>query len=152
MSSDLQRIEHIYDYCTEIQKTIVRYGASFEIFDNDPDYQRSISFSILQIGELSGSLSLEYRRATASRVQWGPMKGMRNLVAHNYGSMSRDIIWETALTDIPVLKDFCQEQLSEFKLERSPSINQICAAAKAQAAELNADKAHTAPVQELEQN
>ena len=44
-------------------------------------------------------------------MQWGPIKGMRNLVAHSYGSMSRDIIWETAVTDIPVLKAFCDEQL-----------------------------------------
>ena len=37
---------------------------------------------------------------------------MRNPVAHRYGSMSRDIIWETAVTDIPVLKAFCDEQLT----------------------------------------
>ena len=41
------------------------------------------------------------------------MKGMRNLVAHNYGSMSREIIWETAVMDIPVLLAFCEEQLRE---------------------------------------
>ena len=113
MSPDLQRVKHIRDYCVEVEKTIARYGASFEIFDTDADYQRSVSFCILQIGELSGGLSTEYRQATASRVQWGPIKGMRNLVAHNYGSMSRDIIWETATVDIPVLKEFCDEQLGE---------------------------------------
>ena len=109
---DLQRIKHISDYCTEIEKTVTRYGRAFAIFDSDPDYQRSVSFSILQIGELSGGLSQEYRQATADRVQWGPIKGMRNLVAHNYGSMSREIIWETATTDIPALKRFCEEQLA----------------------------------------
>ena len=109
---DLQRIKHIRDYCTEIEKTVTRYGRAFAIFDSDPDYQRSVSFSILQIGELSGGLSQEYRQATADRVQWGPIKGMRNLVAHNYGSMSREIIWETATTDIPALKRFCEEQLA----------------------------------------
>lgn len=113
LSPDLQRIKHIRDYCVEIEKTIQRYGKSFEIFDNDADYQRSISFSILQIGELSGSLSQEFRQSTAHQVQWGPMKGMRNLVAHNYGSMSRDIIWETATMDIPALKAFCDTQLTE---------------------------------------
>ena len=106
LSPDLQRIKHIRDYCTEIEKTVTRYGRAFAIFDSDPDYQRSVSFSILQIGELSGGLSQEYRQATADRVQWGPIKGMRNLVAHNYGSMSREIIWETAL------KRFCEEQLA----------------------------------------
>ena len=112
LSPDLQRIKHIRDYCSEIEKTVTRYGRAFAIFDSDPDYQRSVSFSILQIGELSGGLSQEYRQATADRVQWGPIKGMRNLVAHNYGSMSREIIWETATTDIPALKRFCEEQLA----------------------------------------
>ena len=112
LSPDLQRIKHIRDYCPEIEKTVTRYGRAFAIFDSDPDYQRSVSFSILQIGELSGGLSQEYRQATADRVQWGPIKGMRNLVAHNYGSTSREIIWETATTDIPALKRFCEEQLA----------------------------------------
>lgn len=120
LSPDLQRIEHIRDYCNEIAKTIARYGHSFDSFEHDPDYQRSISFSILQIGELSSHLSQEFRQATADRVQWGPMKGMRNLVAHNYGNMSRDIIWETATTDIPALGRFCEEQLAKA---RSPELS-----------------------------
>lgn len=36
------------------KKTVERYGRSFQIFDQYADYQRSIAFSILQIGELSG--------------------------------------------------------------------------------------------------
>lgn len=110
-SPDLHILEHIRDYCLEIEKSIERYGNSFDVFDEDKDYQRSISFSILQIGELSSRLSQEYREKTRSRIQWGPIKGMRNLVAHSYGSMSREVIWETAVNDIPVLKEFCEEQL-----------------------------------------
>ena len=112
LSPDLQRIAHIRDYCVEIAKTIERYGKSFDTFDTDADYQRSVSFCILQIGELAGKLSPEFREATAHQVQWVPIRGMRNLVAHNYGSMSRDILWETALRDIPALKQFCDEQLA----------------------------------------
>ena len=113
MLPDLQRIQHILDYCNAIEKTVQRYGNSFEIFDQDEDFQRSISFSILQIGELSGGLSEEYRKKTSNRVQWGPIKGMRNMVAHSYGSMDCQIIWETAIVDIPTLKQFCEEQLEE---------------------------------------
>lgn len=113
LSPDLQRIKHICDYCNEIEKTIARYGNAFEFFDHDPDYQRSISFSIMQIGELSGGLSENYRKATSNRVQWGPMKGMRNMVAHSYGNMNREIIWETTSVDIPALKEFCLEQLAD---------------------------------------
>ena len=112
---DAQRLAHIRDYCLEIQKTIDRYGKSFEIFDSDPDYQRSVSFCILQIGELSGKLSDQYRLETTKQIQLGPIKAMRNLVAHNYGNMSREIIWETAVTDIPVLREFCEQQLQAFQ-------------------------------------
>lgn len=111
-SPDIQRITHIRDYCVEIGKTIERYGESFDTFDTDADYQRSVSFCILQIGELAGKLSPEFREATACRVQRAPIRGMRNLVAHNYGSMSRDILWETAIRDIPILKEFCDEQIA----------------------------------------
>ena len=109
---DLQRIEHIRDYCDAVEQTISRYGRSFQTFDADGDYQRSLSFSILQIGELSAGLTRDFKERTAARIQWGPIKGMRNLVAHSYGTMDREIIWETALTDIPVLKAFCDEMLS----------------------------------------
>lgn len=112
LSPDLQRIQHIRDYCSEIEKTISRYGNSFDIFDRDADYQRSVSFCILQIGELGNGLSEQYRSDTADRIQWRSIRGMRNLVAHSYGSMSKEIIWLTATTDIPSLKRFCEDQLS----------------------------------------
>lgn len=98
---------------TKKADTRTGYGNSFEVYAADVDYQRSVSFSILKIGELSGGLSAQYRQATANRVQWGPMKAMRNLVAYNYGRMDQAIIRETATVDIPALLQFCQEQLSE---------------------------------------
>ncbi|MCQ2431178.1 MAG: DUF86 domain-containing protein [Clostridia bacterium] len=109
---DRQRIQQIYDYCGEIEKTIERYGNSFTAFDSDADYQRSVSFCILQIGELSGGLSEELRNETKHQIPWSSIKGMRNLVAHSYGSMSRSILWETAIQDIPYLKSFCRNLLN----------------------------------------
>ena len=82
-SPDLQRIEHIKDYCAEIEATIGRYGKSFDIFAADMDYQKSVSFSILQIGELSSKLSESFRDETSAEVPWTVIKGMRNFFAHN---------------------------------------------------------------------
>ena len=107
LSPDLQRVEHIRDYCMEIEATMERYGKSFEVFSKDTDYQKSISFSILQIGELSGKLSDTFREKTSGDIPWSAIRGMRNFFAHNYGSMSREIIWKTANEDIPALLAFC---------------------------------------------
>ena len=70
LSPDSQRIQHIRDYCSEIEKTISRYGNAFEIFDAEVDYQKSVSFCILQIGELCNGLSAEYRSSTEDQIQW----------------------------------------------------------------------------------
>ncbi len=110
-SPDLQRIEHIKDYCIEIEEPIDRYGRSFDIFAADMDYQKSVSFSILQIEELSNKLSESFRNETAQEVPWTAIRGMRNFFAHNYGSMSREIIWKTANEDIPMLLSFCSNIL-----------------------------------------
>lgn len=115
LSPDLQRLKHIRDYCDAVEKTIARYGNSFETYRSDPDYQRSICFSIFQIGELSGGLSEEYRKSTAANIQWGPMKAMRNLVVHSYGKVDHEVVWETATVDIPALRKFCEKEISEQK-------------------------------------
>ncbi len=77
MSPDLQRIFRIKEYCEEIQKTVARYGNNFEAFDADLDFQRSVAFSILQIGELGASLSESFKEATNDKIPWGAIKGMK---------------------------------------------------------------------------
>ena len=60
---DLQRLSRIRDYCELIEATVKRFGGTYEHFAGDVDFQQSISFSILQIGELAGSLSEDVRSA-----------------------------------------------------------------------------------------
>lgn len=113
LSPDRQRLEHMREYCVAISKTIDRYGNSFENYVADPDFQRSICFSIFQVGELSGGLSAEFRQETNSQMPWAAMKAMRNLVVHNYGKVDHAMVWETATSDIPALLHFCDEQLEK---------------------------------------
>lgn len=92
-SSDLQRIQHIKSYCEDVAKTIVRFGGDYEIFASDTDYFNSISMSIMQIGELSIGLTDEFKHATGEQVQWGAIRGMRNMYAHAYAKMDKIAIW-----------------------------------------------------------
>jgi uncharacterized protein with HEPN domain len=36
------------------------------------------------------------------------IRGMRNVLAHSYGEIDEEVIWETANHDIPRLKAFCE--------------------------------------------
>jgi uncharacterized protein with HEPN domain len=111
--SDAQRLHHIRTYCEDIADSIRRFGPAYEIFENDRDYFNSVSMCLMQIGELSGALSDEFKDETRNRIQWGPIKAMRNLFAHSYAAMSKSVIWETATKDIPELLQFCNATLEE---------------------------------------
>ena len=111
--SDRLYLMRIREYCEEIAATIVRYGASFDSYLADMDYQKSIAFSILQIGELAGHLTEAFRRQNAAEIPWAPIRGMRNAVVHGYGNIDHQILWDTAVTDIPILKAFCDRMLHE---------------------------------------
>ena len=111
--SDLQRIEHIADYCIDIKETIERFGFDYDKFLADKDYFKSVSMSIMQIGELSSGLSNGFKESTRTKIQWGLIKSMRNMFAHTYAKMDKEVIWEASTQDIPVLLDFCEEILEQ---------------------------------------
>ena len=98
-NSDAQRIEHILDFCEDIQKTLDRFGAEYATFVSDRDFYNSVSMSLLQIGELAKGLSDEIITATPE-IPWSGIKGMRDHFAHGYGEMDSEIIFNTALVDI----------------------------------------------------
>lgn len=108
---DRQVLEHILDYCEDIEQSIARFGNDLSVFRADNAYHDLVCFYLLQIGELAGRLSPELRSVSPPNMDWSQMKGMRNIVAHHYGSIRLDIVWKTASSDVPVLKAFCAEQL-----------------------------------------
>lgn len=110
---DKQILEHIVDYCGQIEKTICRFGDSFSVFEGDWDYKSSVSFNIQQIGELAKRLSEEYIEETRTDIPWKEIKDIRDLFAHQYASMNVEEIWNTAKNDIPHLAEFCQKQLRD---------------------------------------
>lgn len=117
-NSDLQRIEHIRVYCGDVAKTIARFGEDYDTFAADTDYLNSVSMSIMQIGELSVGLSDEFKKSTGAQMQWGAIRGMRNMYAHAYAKMDKAAIWQTATIDIPGLLKFCDKVIMQHHSEQ----------------------------------
>jgi uncharacterized protein with HEPN domain len=108
---DIQRLQHIKTYCEDIAETITRFGKDYDIFARDKDYFKSVSMSMMQIGELSSVLSDAFKTETSNQMQWGAIKGMRNMFAHAYAAMNKEAIWESAIRDVPGLLKFCDNAL-----------------------------------------
>jgi len=109
---DLRIIKHILNYCDQIQETMNRLGNDYSIFVSDHVYMNAVSLCILQIGELVGSLTEDFRQ-NHSEIPWRQIRGMRNIVAHRYGTIDTEITWEVIAVDIPQLKLMCQEILAK---------------------------------------
>lgn len=105
-------IEHIFRYCNQIETAHDDFGKSKERFIESTTYQNAVSMCILQIGELVNRLSDDFK-AEHSNIPWHKIRGMRNFVAHEYGSIDFDIVWYTATNSIVDLKVFCEDFLSE---------------------------------------
>ena len=60
----------------------------------------------MQIGELTIKLSQEFKDEY-TEIPWRAIRGMRNVVAHEYGTIDAETVWETAENGTQELKMFC---------------------------------------------
>ena len=107
---DLQILDKILRYCTDIEFTHNEYPHNEETFYSNPTYRNAIALCLLQIGELVKNLSDDFTRANQI-IPWSAIRGMRNVVAHHYGKIDIETLWETSLQDIQELQSFCKNQI-----------------------------------------
>jgi uncharacterized protein with HEPN domain len=80
----------------------------------DSDVQDATAYRILAIGEASKDLS-EALKARHPQVPWRQLRGMRNILAHQYFVTESEIIWETVKTGLPVLASVCRHELDRLR-------------------------------------
>lgn len=101
-------LTHIIGYCEEIESTVERFGKDYDIFSTDHVYQNAVALCVLQIGELTTHFTDDFK-TTYNEMPWNQIKALRNIVAHNYGKIDKEILWETILNDIPELCRYCSK-------------------------------------------
>ncbi len=106
LARNISILEHIVDYCNQIEETIQRFGNSYDIFSKDAIYRNAAAMCVLQIGELAGKLTDDFRAAHPG-APWRQIKGMRNIAAHSYGTVDPETTWEILTEDISALKTYC---------------------------------------------
>ena len=116
LDRDMNILEHIIKYCDQIQQTVSRFGDSYDVFAADEIYRNAAALCVLQIGELVGKLTEEFRERYPG-APWRQIKGMRNIVAHSYGSVDPETTWEIIQADAPALRQYCLFILKENKSE-----------------------------------
>lgn len=107
-------LRHIQNYCMEINHTINTFGKDFEIFCSNSIYQNAVALCVLQIGELTTHFTDDFKN-TYDKIPWNQIKALRNVVAHNYGRIDKETLWETLMQDIPELSEYCDQILKGYE-------------------------------------
>ena len=111
LERDLSILRHIVSYCEQIEQTVEHFGNNAELFAENKIYRNAAALCILQIGELVGKLTEEFREQHPA-VPWRQIRAMRNIVVPSYGSIDPETTWEIIADDIPTLKGYCLSLLS----------------------------------------
>ena len=78
-------------------------GIDFAAWQNDEKTVDAVIRNIEVIGEASSHLPIEVQEQYED-VPWGMMKGIRNILAHEYFGIDLEIVWKTIKDDLPILK------------------------------------------------
>jgi uncharacterized protein with HEPN domain len=83
---------------------IVTYlnGVNREAFYANGEKQDAVLRRLEIVGEAAGRISPEVQREFPG-IPFREIRGMRNIIAHDYGEVDLERVWETIAHDIPTL-------------------------------------------------
>lgn len=98
----MESIERIEEYKAHI--------VSFEQFSADSKTMDACLMHLVNIGEMASRLSDDYLNDD-SKINWHKIRGMRNIIAHDYFGIDYREIWSVVSLHIPILKRAIEELL-----------------------------------------
>jgi uncharacterized protein with HEPN domain len=108
-------LENILIYISKVEKYIS--GKEYSDFAKDEAFQNNIIRLIEIIGEATIQISEEMKNKYPE-IPLAQMKGMRNILVHDYGSVRIDVVWNTAKLALPTLK----EQIKKIIKDINPQL------------------------------
>ena len=94
-------------------------GMSQEEFTKDRKTQDAVVRNLEIIGEAAAKLSEEALK-NAPQIEWRKIKGLRNILIHEYFGINLSIVWDVVQNKLQPLEATCR-QLSKVTEELDPS-------------------------------
>lgn len=111
---DKGRIEDIIKYSENIRKMID--GVSYETFQNDILIYYAVMKNVEIVGEAAYMLSAEFKESHP-QTPWKIVQGMRHYMVHGYANIDVHELYNTAINDIPILRQQAEIYLADTNWE-----------------------------------
>lgn len=80
-------------------------------FLQDELRQSGVLQKLIVIGEAAARLPKAFQ-SKHNEIEWADIVGFRNIAVHEYFAVMWEIVWETAISDVPKLRDQISEILA----------------------------------------
>jgi len=100
MKDEKVYIEQMLDAISKIEAFTL--GMKKDDFMKDSKTQSAVIMQLTVIGELVKKLSSETKES--SDIPWKEIAGFRDRAIHHYFGMDLNVIWDTVILDVPVLR------------------------------------------------
>lgn len=97
----IQRIDGVLKHISLVKKEMG--SISFEDFKMQTLLPDAISFNLAQIGERMNKLE-EILKDSYPNLPWKEARRMRNIIVHDYDRVNFELVYKTAMNDLPVLR------------------------------------------------
>ncbi|WP_268989059.1 HepT-like ribonuclease domain-containing protein [Methanosarcina barkeri] len=89
-------------------------GMDRETFLNDEKTKSAVVRQLEIIGEAAKAIPADIK-ALAPDIDWRNISGMRDRIIHAYFNVDYNLVWDTIVSDIPVLESRIEMLVNELK-------------------------------------
>lgn len=100
MRNQIEWLKDIFDAVVQIEKYSLKGENEFQ---KDELIQTWMVHHLQVIGEAANRVGGEITKKYTT-IPWTQIKGLRNIIVHEYFGIDLDEVWNTVITDIPKLK------------------------------------------------
>ncbi len=108
--SQVDLLQHILSECEYLLKESEQN--SFDDFIENQRLSKAICRSLEIIGEASSKVHPDLK-SKYPQVPWREMSDIRNKIIHHYFGIDFDIVWDSVITDIPLLKEWIEGMIEQ---------------------------------------
>jgi uncharacterized protein with HEPN domain len=105
-----ERLGHIVANIDRIGRHLE--GRTFEQFETDPMLTDAVERCLQRITEASIRIGAERMAEIAPGVPFGEVRGLGNILRHEYEKIDLATVWDTVRHDLPALRSACVAALA----------------------------------------
>jgi len=111
-TSDKERLLHILEAINNIEE--FTDGISYNSYIDDFKLRLALIKLFEIIGEASNGITEDLQNKFTN-VEWSILKGIRNILVHEYFGIDYEVIWDSIKNNIPELKEKITQIINELK-------------------------------------